>query len=123
MLPEGRYVATCAGMQQTLTCLPGGSYKLDLIAGHALECRVVCLKSGAGEVTIQLTAQGNGNHRFIVRSENLVLDDAVKELNLRHGVEGTLAWRARIPSPDMSWVAVVVPDNDLSRRMELTGAP
>lgn len=123
MLPEGRYIATCGEIQQSLTCLPGGSYKLDMSPGHALDFRLVCRKSEAGEVTIQLTAQGNGSHRFTLRSENLELDDAVKELNLRPGVEGTLAWRAKIQSPDTPWVAVVVPDNDLFRRMELTGVP
>jgi hypothetical protein len=122
-LPEGHYIVTSSGVHRSLTCLPGGSYKLDLNAGHALEFRLLCQKSGTVDVTIQLIAQGDGNHRFSVRSENLELDDAVKELKLLPGVAGTLAWRARVKSPDTPWVAVVVPDSDLSRRMELTGAP
>jgi hypothetical protein len=122
-LPEGHYIASCAGMQQSLTCLPGGSYMMNLTAGQALDFRLVCRKSGAEEVTIEIVARGSGKHRFGVRSENLVLDNAVKELDLRPGVAGTMAWRAAIQSPDTPWVAVVVPDNDLSRRVELTGTP
>lgn len=123
MLPEGRYIAAGSGMQRSLTCLPGGTYRLDLRAGQTLDFRLVHQKSEAGEVTIQVIAQGSGNHRFTVRSENLVLDNTVKELTLRPGVAGTLVWRARIQSQDTPWVAVVVPDDDLSGRLELTGAP
>lgn len=123
MLPEGHHIFNCSGMQWSLIFLPGGTYHLDLCAESALDFRLVRQKSGAGEVTIQVIAQGSGNHRFTVRSENLVIGNAVKELNLRLGVPGTLAWRATIQSQNTPWVAVVVPDDDLSRRMELTGAP
>ena len=122
-LPEGHYLAASSGMQQSLTCLPGGTYHLDLRAGHTLDFRLVRQKGSAGEVMIQVIAQGTGNHRFTVRSENLALENAVGELSLRPGVSGTLAWRATIQSPDTPWVAVVFPDDDLSRRMELTGVP
>jgi hypothetical protein len=52
-----------------------------------------------------------------------MLGDAAKELTLQPGVAGTLSWNARIESQGTPWVIVVVPDNDLSRRMELIGTP
>jgi hypothetical protein len=43
-------------------------------------------------------------------------------LTLRSGVAGTLEWRTRIASADTPWVAVVIPDDDLSLRKEVIGA-
>lgn len=122
MLPEGHYNVTCSGMQQRRTFLPGETYHLDLRPGRVLDLQVVRGRSQAGEVTIQVIAQGSGSHRFNVRAENLALEDAVKELTLQPGVAGSLAWRARIELQDTPWVVVVVPDDDMSQRIELTGA-
>ena len=73
-------------------------------------------------MTIKVSARGNGSHRFALRVENLTLNGTEQELSLRPGGAGTLEWRARIASPDTPWVAVVVPDGDLSLRKEVTGA-
>jgi hypothetical protein len=73
-------------------------------------------------VIIKLSAQGNGRHRFAIRADNLALSDTVKELTLVSGREGTLEWRGRILSTDTPWVAVIYPDDDLSRRKEVSGA-
>jgi hypothetical protein len=52
-----------------------------------------------------------------------MLRDTARELILQPGVAGTLSWNARIESQGTPWVVVVVPDNDLSRKMELIGTP
>jgi hypothetical protein len=78
--------------------------------------------SGAGEVTIRLTARGSGAHRFALLVDNLTVSGAGREVTLRPGVAGTLEWRARISAQDTPWVAVIYPDDDLSSRKEVTGA-
>ena len=121
-LPEGKYIVRSGGAEQTQIFLPGGTYNLDLRPGRAWGFEVSKDTSGSGEVTIRLTARGSGAHRFALRVDNLTLSGADKEVTLRPGVAGTLEWRARIASPDTPWVAVVVPDDDLAQRKELTGA-
>lgn len=122
MLPEGKYTVRSNGEELTRTFLPGGTYNLDLRGGRALDFQVSKDTSGAGEVTIKVSARGNGPHRFVLRAENLTLGTLEKQLTLRSGTAGTMEWRARISSPDTPWVAVVVPDDDLSQRREVIGA-
>jgi hypothetical protein len=122
-LPEGHYIITCGAGQQSRTFLPGGTYRLDFRPERVLDFQVARAKSQEGEVAFQVIAQGSGKHRFTVRTENLMLRDAARELILQPGVAGILTWNARIESQDTPWVVVVVPDDDLSRRMELTGTP
>ncbi len=88
-------------------------------SGQALDFEVAKSVSAGGEVTIKLIARGSGAHRFTVRADNLTLSEAVKELSLESGREGALEWRARIVQSSTPWIAVVYPDDDLSRRKEI----
>lgn len=121
-LPEGKYRVRCNGEEQTRVFLSGATYELDLRPGQALDFEVSKAGSGAGEVTIRLTARGTGKHRFGLRTGNLNLNGNEQEVTLRPGAAASLEWRARIASVDTPWVAVVVPDDDLSARKEVTGA-
>ncbi len=122
MLPEGKYTVHSSGEEQTRSFLPGETYSLDLRPGRSLDYEVTKESTAAGEVVIKLTARGHGSHRFALRADNLTLPGVEKELTLRSGAVGTVEWRARIGSEDTPWVAVVVPDDDLSQRKEVTGA-
>jgi len=86
-----------------------------------LDYKVTKETAGAGEVKIAVSARGSGSHWFSIRTENLAINGGEKELSLRSGVAGTVEWRARVSSPDTPWVAVVVPDDDLSQRKEVMG--
>jgi len=121
MLPEGKYTVRSGGEQQTCTLLHGGTYHLDLRAGRVLDFELSKDTSGAGDVTIRVSARGQGRHRFALRVENLMLDATEKELTLQSGGKGTLEWHTRITSQDSPWVAVAVPDDDLSQRKEVMG--
>jgi hypothetical protein len=121
MLPEGKYTVRSKGEEQTRTFLPGATYNLDLRPGRSLDYEVTKESTGAGEVKIKVSARGQGSHRFALRVDNLTLTGAEKELTLRSGTVGTAEWRARIGSEDTPWVAVVVPDDDMSQRKEVTG--
>ncbi len=122
MLPEGKYLVRCHGEELTRTFLPSATYELDLRPGRALDFEVSGTTSGTGEVMIKVNARGSGGHRFGIRADNLTLIGPRKELILKPGSAGTLVWRGRIISPDTPWVAVVIPDDDLSLRKEVMGA-
>jgi len=121
-VPEGKYTLRCNGEEFARTFLPAGVYHLDLRPDRALDFGISKRLSDAGQVRIILRARGNGIHRFSVRTDNLTLADADKELSLKAGGVGTLEWTARIISPDTPWVAVVMADGNPTIRKELMGA-
>jgi hypothetical protein len=122
MLPEGKYTVRCHGEEQARVFLPAGIYHMDLRPGQALDFEISRISSDNGEVRIRLSARGDGRHRFSIRTDNLTLSDAQKELILKRGSVGTLEWSGRITSPDSPWVAVVTADEDPAVRKELVGA-
>ena len=121
-LPQGVYQVHSGESVGTRTFLPGDSYHLDLRIGRVLDLRLSQESSEAGEVLIRAGVRGEGSHDFALRSDNLMLEDALRRVTLKSGEAQTLTWRARIVAKDSPWVAVVVPDGDLSQRRELMGS-
>jgi Glycosyl hydrolase family 9/Cellulase N-terminal ig-like domain len=122
MLPQGQYAVLCNAERETRTFLPGETYDLDLRPGRALDFEVSKKAVPDGEVTISVTARGSGAHSFALRADNLTLDGARKQITLQPGAAGHVEWHARIDSSKTPWVAVVVPDEVLARRKEVSGA-
>jgi len=120
-LPEGKYVVISNGGEQTQTFLPGASYHLECRRGFLLSYHVSKQVSAKGEVIIKLTAQGSGLHRFNIRTDNLIIAGPSKTLNLKQDNPLSFEWTGHIVSPDTPWVAVIVPDDDLSQRKEARG--
>jgi hypothetical protein len=75
--------------------------------------------AGNGEVTIRVTATGSGTRTFALRSENLVVSQPVKTVSLRTGAPTTIEWKGRLVRSDGEWIGVVVPDGDITRRVEI----
>ncbi|MDR3713161.1 MAG: glycoside hydrolase family 9 protein [Puia sp.] len=140
-LPEGRYsISTGNGQQaftQTRTFLPTGTYTLDLRPERALDFEGSSTSSSQNEITIKLTASGNGTHRFTLRTDNLsqkrkgagnppnslTKDNTLaKEITLTPGQPVVFEWHLHINSAGEPWTAVIIPDGDLSQHQELTGA-
>ncbi|MHA4808603.1 glycoside hydrolase family 9 protein [Flavitalea flava] len=121
MIPEGKYIVRCQGEEQSLNCLPGASYHLDLRPGR-MSFEVTAVTSAKGEVTIQLNAHGTGSHHFTIRADNLSFSGNKRSLILQPGRDGKLEWRATIAAQDTPWVLVVIPDDDLTQRKEVRGA-
>lgn len=76
-----------------------------------------------GTVGIRLTATGSGTWSFALRGHNLAVEQPDRRLTLRPGRAGDLVWTARVLAADEPWVAVIVPDGDVSRRREVVSAP
>jgi len=100
--------------------LPGETYAVSFNLDSHLEMSVSGQKDSAGMVTVRATLAGSGRHTIALRSDNLAMEPAAREVNLKAGVPQTIEWQAR-PAPGAPWIAVVIPDRDMSRRKELTG--
>ncbi|HWZ03361.1 MAG TPA: glycoside hydrolase family 9 protein, partial [Mucilaginibacter sp.] len=121
-VPEGKYIVTSDGATQTQTFLPGAFYNIECRKGFLLNYQLTKQVSANGDVTIKLTAMGNGLHHFSIRTDNLIIAGNSKTIRLKQGDSSGFGWKGHITSSDTPWVAVVVPDDNLSQRKEVRGS-
>jgi hypothetical protein len=121
-IPEGKYSVISSGGQQTQTFLPSATYHLECRGSYLLSYAVTKQVAASGDVTIKLTAQGNGHHLFNIRTDNLTLSANSKKIELKGGNPVSFEWQGHITSQDEPWVAVVIPDDNISQRKEVRGA-
>jgi hypothetical protein len=95
---------------------------MNLNLKNAFNFEVSKLSSGKGIVTITAKVNGSGSHQLTVRSNNLTIKVPTKKIVLKSGEKTTLKWECKISLTDEPWVAVIVPDNNLSNKKELTGS-
>jgi hypothetical protein len=119
-LPQGRYTATQGG-HKTLLLLPGGTYSLDLRQARVLDFHAYYQTGSDGALTLRVSADGAGSHTFAARAFNLDVPQPEEAAQLESGKSVALVWQAAIKADDTPWIAVVIPDGDLSQRQELTG--
>jgi len=122
-LPEGHYDVRQGSAHTSITVLPGGFYDVDLRSDRVLDFKVTSQDLGSNKVVLRVSAQGAGRHTFTLRSDNLTLNDPGKqEIDLISGGLREAVWHAHVVSPKTPWVAVVIPDGNLSERHEVTGS-
>jgi hypothetical protein len=109
-VPAGRYTVRSGQQQAAVSVLPGGSYRLDLRPGHAVEYALHASTAANGRITLRLTANGDGVHAFALRAENLVVDATPRRVTLRPGSPTTIEWTARREVAAAPWVVVVEVD-------------
>jgi hypothetical protein len=125
-LPEGEYEILgdpqATSPLRTTALLPGGSYFLDLTPEHNVDLKVVQETNPNGSVTLRATVSGNGEHSFSARVDNLEMEQPEQTVMLKAGTPQTIVWRAQVVRRDAPWIAVVIPDKDLTQKKELTGS-
>jgi hypothetical protein len=122
-LPEGRYDVRQGSAHTSLTVLPGGSYSIDLRPDRFLDFKVAFQVVGENEILIQVSADGAGPHVFSIRSDNLaVQEQSTLKVDLTAGKPQQAVWHAQVLAADTPWAALVIPDDLLAERRELTGA-
>jgi len=114
-LPEGNYRVE----GRDFCFLPGCHYVVDLRAAQTLTIQARSQPGPGGKVTIRAELRGAGTHRIVLRTDNLVLTGNTKDITLQSGVPATIEWHGRIRARDEPWVALVVPDGDLSQKVEV----
>jgi hypothetical protein len=122
-LAAGRYTVSQGKAQAAVTALPGGVYHVDLKPGAWLRFESSASATASGDVVVRVTARGAGPHTFKLRTWNLSTADAAKQVELRPGDAPSLTWNAHIEDGTTPWVAVVVADDQLETKQELTGRP
>jgi Glycosyl hydrolase family 9/Cellulase N-terminal ig-like domain len=121
LLPHGEYEITVGVRKQFLTLLPGEAYSADLGSDNYVDFAVSRESNAPGFISIRAGVSGSGDHTLSIRTDNLVVEQTSRHVTLRPGTPQTIEWKAKVASPDSPWVAVVIPDNRMSQRKELTG--
>jgi len=121
-VPEGKYEVSVGSLKKNFTVLPGRTYELDLRPENFLDYEVSSQTDGQGNVTITVTARGQGSHKFELRADNLKVAQPERTATLRAGTPGKITWQGKVVSNDSPWVAVVVPDGRIDLRQEAFGA-
>jgi hypothetical protein len=80
---------------------------------------VTATAPSADQVTIRVVVRDPRVRTFTLRAENLVVDRPTRTVTRRTGRPVTVEWKARRTVRDAAWVAVVIPDADVSRRREV----
>jgi len=99
----------------------------DLVATEAaatateVPLRVTSSSTARGDVTIRAEVHDARLSSLALRSENLRVDREVQRVERGRTGTPVVEWRVRRTNPDLPWMAVVVPDGDLSRRQEVPG--
>jgi hypothetical protein len=122
-LPEGHYDVRQGPARMSVTVLPGGFYDVDLRSDRVLDFKLTSQDLGHNEVVLRVPAEGDGRHAFTLRTDNLTLNEPSKqEIDLMSGGVQEVVWHVRVVAPKTPWVAVVIPDGNLSQRREVTGS-
>ena len=96
---------------------------IDLRPEHFLDFKVSFQDFGQNEILVRVSAEGAGPHVFSIRSDNLaVREQATLKVDLTAGKVQQAVWHAHVLSADTPWVAVVIPDDVLAQRREVTGS-
>ena len=77
--------------------------------------------SAKGDVTITAVISGEGVHNLDLRISNLNLKNSSRKINLEPGKNQTVKWQGKTINADEPWVALIIPDNDLKHKSEITG--
>ena len=110
--PVSRWIWLMCDLEGVTPAVDAGS------TGPRLDLSISQTAEQDGRVTLTLEVRGEGRHTFTIRSYNLDVDQAVRQLELQPGVPQSIAWQCAIRSAKRPWIAVVVPDGDIEQRIE-----
>jgi hypothetical protein len=119
-VPQGDYELTAGTLKRQMAVLPGETYSLSFEGDSNVEMSLSGKKNAAGLVILRAVLTGNGRHTIGLRTDNLAVESAAREVDLKPGVPQTIEWQGR-PAADAPWIAVAIPDREMSRRKELIG--
>lgn len=122
LLPQGNYTVRQGAARTTLTAISAGTYDLDLRREKAVDFAIATESDTSDSIVLRVTARGVGSHTFSIRADNLEVTEAPQQtVHLTSEKASDTVWHANIRSAETPWVAVVIADNEIGNRREVTG--
>ena len=106
-----------------MSVVSGGNYFVTLNPEHYIDFTALVKKRDLKKkiVQIEVSAQGKGIHSLSIRVFNGKVKESEKRIDFKQKKNALVKWDISIKNPMKPWVAVIVSDNDLSLKQELTG--
>ncbi len=122
-LPTGDYEIQAGSSAWSMAVVSGGNYDLSLDARNpiALEVKQIGKGREGNRIDLQATVSGEGKHDIQLRFFNGQPGRERVRVELTKEKPETIQWEVMIDEPQSPWVAVIVPDNRLGWKQELTG--
>lgn len=123
MLPAGHYKINYGTAQNKLNLVSGGNYNLQLNTARSIDFTAEVKNQNAvsNSIQIEIEAEGNGRHTLSLRLFNGTTENGEKIVDLEPGEKEKIIWDVQIKDLKSPWVAVIIPDGDISLKKELTG--
>ena len=123
VVPPGEYTILYGNAETSLMTVSGGNYNIHLNPDENINfvVRTENIPLKPEYIDLSVSALGKGRHSFDLRLFNAETAEAARKADLGMGTGMDLAWRIRIRNADIPWVAVIIPDGNMSRKMECTG--
>lgn len=122
ILQPGEYKLQYGEGWKEMNLIKGGSYSVTCDPAKYIHIKAY-QESGSSDNRITITAKikGMGSHIIRLLCLNGSVNEQVKTVELEVNTEKTVSWDINVTDPDKPWVAVIVPDNDINEKTELTG--
>ena len=122
-LPAGHYSINYGTGQNTLNLVSGGNYNLELNTARSIDfaAEVKVQNAVGNSIFIEIEAEGNGIHTVSLRLFNGITENMEKIIELEPGKKEKIIWEVELKDSITPWVAVIIPDGDITFKKELTG--
>ena len=121
--PAGEYELRTDYLSRKMTLLPGGDYSVVLNPENEIGfiAQVVYSDIEKQQLRIRVIVEGTGNHELSIRLFNGSTPESQKLLTFQTIRQDEFDWVVEVRNPAMPWVAVIVPDSDICRKVTITG--
>jgi hypothetical protein len=123
LLPQGDYLLKYGDAQQELSLLNGCEYSVVCDPSSYIVCgtSVTGMEPATGKVNIRLGLSGKGSHHIKLFCFNGTADRSEIAAELVAGEKQEISFSITLTDLNKPWVALIVPDNDYGKKVELTG--
>lgn len=119
-LPPGEYTISSGKMVSRLSLLAGGRYELPNLH-QPIEIALTAGVPQNDEVPIEARLIGSGSHKIVLRAFNGTAPTSSWTVTLTPDRQQTITWKLKLEAADKPWVIVLIPDNNMTARRELSG--
>jgi len=123
IVKPGEYCIKTGDISRDIVLLNGCNYTLNLNTEHYFTSEL-SVDSNSNEkniVGIKLELKGKGKHKYKVLLNNCTSSVTEQSIELISNNSNVIEWKISVTNPSKPWIAVVIPNDDINQKIEVTG--
>ena len=123
IVQPGEYCIKTGDISRDIVLLNGCNYTLNLNTEHYFTSEL-SVDSNSNEkniVGIKLELKGKGKHKYKVLLNNCTSSVTEQSIELISNNSNVIEWKISVTNPSKPWIAVVIPNDDINQKIEVTG--